>query len=210
MITECSRPEGDRLGTNSTYDPCQGHLSGQRSSGPWSLFSAMGLLVPYKFRALYSFFPRSGWGVAGPEGRWRRGGRESFPFGRLLRPLSCSRRFRAPKRPNRRRLHRAAGAELSVEAQQSAEAWGWGVNVHRLSVPTRRQVALQGGPVFTCLLSQVAQTRAPFRSAEPGGGPGVSGLPHPHFPTLRPYAPCWGRGRSKQGKPGRQEGDFGN
>lgn len=50
-----------------------------------------------------------------------------------------------------------------------------GVNVHRLSGPTPGQVALQVGPVFTCLLSQVAQTGAPFLSSRAGGGGGDGG-----------------------------------
>lgn len=158
---------------------------------PRSLFSAMGLHVPYTSRALYSFFPRSGWGVAGPEGRWRRGGRVFL----LWEASQAAKLFSEAQGSQETQLLAAAegGGGRTIGG---GPGLGLGVNVHRLSVPTPGQVALQGGPVFTCLLSQVAQTRAPFRSSEPGGGPGVPGLPHPHSPP--PHAACWGRGRSKQ------------
>lgn len=60
-------------------------------------------------------------------------------------------------------LQRARG-ELNHHWRPRREA-----NVHRLSVPTPGQVVLQVGPVFTCLLSQVAQTRASFLSCRARG-----------------------------------------
>lgn len=73
------------------------------------------------------------------------------------------------------------------------------MNVHRLSGPTPGQVALQVGPVFTCLLSQVAQTPAPFWSSGAWGRPWCAVrsqlLTSPH----RGFTPPVGGGvRSKQ------------
>lgn len=69
------------------------------------------------------------------------------------------------------------------------------MNVHSLSGPTPGQVALQVGPVFTCLLSQVAQTRAPFLSCGAWGRPWCSLRPSFSFsPHHRFTPPVGGRG----------------
>lgn len=85
------------------------------------------------------------------------------------------------------------------------------MNVHRLSGPTPGQVALQVGPVFTCLLSQVAQTRAPFLSSGAWGALMLLASPSSSiFPTPQLYAPCWGRGEVyTAAKMERKEGTFG-
>lgn len=73
------------------------------------------------------------------------------------------------------------------------------MNVHRLSGPTPGQVALQVGPVFTCLLSQVAQTRAPFLSSGACGRPWCALRPSFSFAPQRSFTvpPAGGGVRSK-------------
>lgn len=201
LITGCSRPEGDRLGTlcctNSTSNPCQGHLRGQRSSGLAFVFSD-GALCSCSLHTPSSAFllPTFRMGRCRPRGEVEERRERVFLLWEASQPAKL---FSAAQGSQGTQLQAAAEGDGGPTIGGGPElGLGVGVNVHRLSVPTRGQVALQGGPVFTCLLSQVAQTRGPFRSSGPGAGPGVPDGPHPHFPTLRPYAPCWGSRRSKQ------------
>lgn len=79
------------------------------------------------------------------------------------------------------------------------------MNVHRLSGPTPEQVALQVGPVFTCLLSQVAQTRAPFLNSGTWGRPWCSLRPSFSFSPHRRFTPPVGGGvRSKRHQTGQE------
>ena len=90
---------------------------------------------------------------------------------RLLRPLSSG-------------VGGMEGQGLQRARGEPNHRWrpGQEANVHRLSVPTPGQVVLQVGPVFTCLLSQVAQTQAPFLSCRDRGGATLA-RPDPQRPV---------------------------
>lgn len=188
--------------------PLQGHLSSQRPP-PWVIRLrrwGSNFLTHLEFYLPFSPVGDSSEGVTGPKGRWGSGRRGSFSLEtgrhllrRLLRPLSSG-----AGGMEAQALQRARG-ELNHRRRTGREA-----NVHRLSVPTPGQVVLQVGPVFTCLLSQVAQTRAPFLSCGARG----AALAHPGPQSLAPALcaagrPLLGEGCALNSRNPRREGPLG-
>lgn len=193
LMTECSRPEGARLGSLGVRIPpstlAQSRPSSRRMAAPSSSL-ALRLLIVCTSPTLYSFFPS---GCTQRQSQAPKGGgggeQETLsPWGkpssceRHQRPLRCSLPPRAPEGLQRRRLERAAGARNNRQRPRR------GAECTQAKWPTPGQVALQVGPVFTCLLSQVAQTRTPFRSSGAWGrlwcavGSQLLTSPHRDFP----------------------------
>lgn len=168
-----------RCATTTEY-PCQGHLSSQRPPAPDIYALALGLQLPYKSRALPPFSPRLGRAQRASQAPRGGGGEEeeNLPPRRLEESLLGGFSGRsAPLFGSGFRRDGSAGAGEGAGEVNHRRRPGREANVHRVSGPTPGQVALQVGPVFTCLLSQVAQTQAPFLSSGARGRPWCARVP---------------------------------
>lgn len=165
--------------------PLSGSPEQPEAPCPGYLCSALGLQLPYKSRALPPFSPRLGRAQRASQAPRGGGGEEeeNLPPRRLEESLLGGFSGRsAPLFGSGFRRDGSAGAGEGAGEVNHRRRPGREANVHRVSGPTPGQVALQVGPVFTCLLSQVAQTRAPFLSSGAWGRPWCARVPS----SLRP------------------------
>ena len=155
--------------------------------------------------SLFPTFGTSSEAVAGPEGRWGRGGRQSSSsqagrslLRRLLRPLSSSLRLGVPEGRKRRRWRGRGGGEPPPEARAGGECTqGKWPHSRTSGPPSRPSVYLFtfAGSSNTSAFSELRSTGAAL--VRPG--------PQLLAPAHRSLTPPVGGGVSSEQQPTRQE-----